>query len=151
MTIRNTKDFWTGLIYIFFGSSAFLIARDYSMGTATKMGPAYFPTILGGLLLVIGVISVIRSFVVPGPPIGVFALKQLVLVTVSVVVFGFIVRGVGLAIALPLLIIVSAYGSARFRWGPTLLIAVGLTIFCVFVFLKGLGIPLPILGPWLGG
>src|SRR6185295_11851788 len=149
--VRNAKDFWIGLIYIFFGSSAILIARDYSMGSATKMGPAYFPTILGCLLLAIGVISVIRSFLVPGPPVGPFALKGLVLVTASVVAFGLVVRGLGLAIALPLLIIVSAYGSTRFRWRPTLLMAAGLTIFSVFVFLKGLGIPLPIIGPWLGG
>jgi putative tricarboxylic transport membrane protein len=115
------------------------------------MGPAYFPTILGGLLLAIGVISVIRSFIVQGPGIGALAIKGLVLVTVSVVVFGFVVRGLGVAIALPLLIIVSAYGSTRFRWRPTLLMAAGLTIFSVFVFLKGLGIPLPIIGPWLGG
>ena len=65
---RNPKDFWTGLIYIFFGSSAILIARDYGMGTAIKMGPAYFPTILGGLLVVIGAISVIRSFIAAGGP-----------------------------------------------------------------------------------
>lgn len=149
--IRNTKDFWTGLIYIFFGASAILIARDYSMGTAVKMGPAYFPTILGGLLLTIGVISVIRSFVIPGPAIGALAIKGLVLVTISVVVFGFVVRGLGVAIALPLLIIVSAYGSTRFRWRPTLVMAAGLTIFCVLVFVKGLGIPLRIIGPWLGG
>jgi hypothetical protein len=44
--IRNPKDFWTGLIYIFFGSSAIVIAREYGMGTAIKMGPAYFPTVL---------------------------------------------------------------------------------------------------------
>jgi hypothetical protein len=147
----NARDFWTGLLYIFFGSSAILIARDYGMGTAIKMGPAYFPTILSGLLILIGVISVIRSFIVTGIPIGAFAFKGLVLVTGSVVAFGFVVRGLGLAIALPLLIIVSAYGSPRFRWRPTLLMAAGLTIFCVFVFLKGLGIPLPIIGPWLGG
>ena len=147
---RNVRDFWTGLLYIFFGSSAILIARDYGMGTAIKMGPAYFPTILGGLLLFIGVISVIRSFIVAGAPIGAFAFKGFALVTISVLVFGFIVRGLGLAIALPLLIIISAYGSTRFRWRPTLVMAAGLTIFCVFVFLKGLGIPLPIIGPWLG-
>jgi len=148
---RNARDFWTGLLYIFFGSSAILIARDYGMGTAIKMGPAYFPTILGGLLLVIGVMSVIRSFIVAGIPIGAFGFKGLALVTISVVAFGFVVRGLGLVIALPLLIIVSAYGSTRFRWRPTLLMAAGLTIFCVLVFLKGLGIPLPIIGPWLGG
>ena len=49
--IRSTKDFWSGLIYICLGSSAMIIAQDYSMGTAVKMGPAYFPTILGGLLV----------------------------------------------------------------------------------------------------
>ena len=149
--MRNPKDFWSGLIYVFFGSSAILIARGYSMGTAIKMGPAYFPTILGGLLLIIGVISVIRSFIAPGTPISAFAFKGLTLVIVSVVAFGLIVRGAGLAVALPLLIVISALASAKFRWRPTLIMAAGLTIFCVFVFLKGLGIPLPILGSWFGG
>ena len=148
---QNPKDFWSGLIYIFFGSSAILIARDYDMGTAIKMGPAYFPTILGGLLLVIGAIAVIRSFIVPGAPISAFAFKGLTLVIVSVVAFGLIVRGAGLAVALPLLVVISALASAKFRWRPTLIMAAGLTVFCVLVFLKGLGIPLPILGLWFGG
>lgn len=149
--IRSTKDFWTGLIYLFFGISAILIARDYSLGTGGKMGPAYFPTILGGLLVVIGAIAVIRSFVVPGAPIGAFAFKGLILVTAAVLVFGFVVRGAGLVVALPLLVIVTAVASSRFRWRPTLIMAAGLTIFCVLVFIKGLGIPLPIVGPWFGG
>jgi hypothetical protein len=148
---RNPKDFWTGLIYICFGSSAILIAREYGMGTAVKMGPAYFPTILGGLLVGIGAISVIRSFVVPGAPIGRVAFKGLILVSVSVLLFGLVVRGAGLAVAIPLLVIISASASSRFRWRPTLIMAAGLTIFCVLVFIKGLGIPLPIVGPWLGG
>jgi putative tricarboxylic transport membrane protein len=149
--IRSSKDFWTGLIYLFFGVSAILIARDYGMGTGGRMGPAYFPTILGGLLVVIGVIAVIRSFVVPGAPIGAFAFKGLILVTAAVLVFGFVVRSAGLVVALPLLVIISALASSRFRWRPTLIMAAGLTIFCVLVFIKGLGIPLPIIGPWLGG
>ena len=149
--IRSSKDFWTGLIYIFVGVSAMIIARDYSMGTGVKMGPAYFPTILGGLLALIGAIAVIRSFIVPGTPITAFAFKGLLLVTVSALVFGFVVRGAGLAVALPLLVIISAYASTSFRWRPTLVVAVVLTVFCAVVFLKGLGIPLPIIGPWLGG
>lgn len=149
--IRGSKDFWTGLIYIVFGVSALFVARDYGMGTGVKMGPAYFPTILGGLLAAIGAIAVIRSFIVPGTPIGAFAFKGLILVTVSALVFGFIVRGAGLVVALPLLVIISAYASARFRWRSALIMAAGLTIFCALVFVKGLGIPLPIIGPWLGG
>lgn len=149
--IRGRKDFWTGLIYVFFGLSALLVARDYGMGTGGKMGPAYFPTILGGLLSAIGVIAVIRSFIVPGTPVGAFAFRGLALVSLSVLMFGLLVRGAGLAVALPLLVIISAGASARFRWRPTLLIAGGLTIFCILVFLRGLGIPLPVIGPWFGG
>ena len=149
--IRSEKEFWAGLIYIFFGASAIIVGRDYPMGTAFRMGPAYFPTILGGLLVLIGVVTVIRSFVVAGAPIGRFAIRGLLFVSVSIFLFGFLVRGLGLAVALPVLVIVSAYASTKFRWGPMLIMAIGVTVFCVVVFLKGLGIPLPVLGPWLGG
>ena len=149
--LRSSRDFWTGLIYIFFGLAAVVVARDYNMGTGSRMGPGYFPTILGYLLLLTGAISLIRSFLVPGAPIGAFAFKGLALVVASVLLFGIIVRGAGLAVALPLLIIISASASPRFRWRSTLLMATGVTIFCVLVFLKGLGIPLPVIGPWLGG
>jgi len=148
--IQSAKDFWSGLIYIFFGLGAIVIARDYGMGTALKMGAAYFPTILGGLLILIGAISVIRSFVIRGAPVGAIALKGLVMVVGATLIFGLTVRGAGLAVAIPILIVISAAASSRFRWKPTLLMAVGLTLFCVLVFLKGLGIPLPVVGPWFG-
>jgi hypothetical protein len=149
--IRSTKDFWTGLIYIFFGSGAIIIALDYDMGKAIKMGPGYFPTVLGSLLILIGIISVARSFLKADTPIESFSFKGLALVVFSVVLFGVLVRGAGVVIALPLLVILSAVASRQFRWIPTVLLAFGLTLFCILVFLKGLGIPLPLLGPWFGG
>ncbi|HEU4345152.1 MAG TPA: tripartite tricarboxylate transporter TctB family protein [Candidatus Binatia bacterium] len=149
--IRSTRDFWTGLIYVFFGLTAVLIARDYGMGTALRMGPGYFPTVLGVLLTLIGVIALVRSFIVPGSPIGGLALKGLLLVVGSTLVFGLILREAGIVIALPVFVIMSAYASIHFRLGPSLALAAGLTLFCVLVFLKGLGVPLPILGSWFGG
>jgi hypothetical protein len=147
---RNAKDFWTGVIYLFVGSGAFILSRDYGMGTAVKMGPAYFPTLLSLLLMVIGIISVIRSFLKSGTPIGVVAWKGLLLIVASTLLFGMIVRGAGLILALPLLVIVSALASTRFSWKTSLLEAAGITVFCILVFLKGLGVPLPILGSWFG-
>jgi hypothetical protein len=147
---HNAKDFWTGLIYLFVGSCALIISRDYDMGTALKMGPAYFPTILSVLLMGIGIISIVRSFLKSGSPIGVVAWKGLFLIVAATLLFGMIVRGAGLVIALPLLVIVSASASARFSWKTTLAEAVGITVFCIVVFLKGLGVPLPILGSWFG-
>ena len=149
--IRNEKDFWIGVIYVAFGSAAIIISRNYGMGTALKMGPSYFPTILGCLLIVIGVISLIRSFIKPGSPFGTFAFKGLLLITASIILFGFIVRGAGLVIALPVLVIISSCASIRFRWKYSIVLAAGLTIFCILVFLKALGVPLPILGSWFGG
>lgn len=149
--IKSSKDFWSGLLYIFFGAGAVIIGRDYSMGTALRMGPAYFPTLLGGLLCLVGLVSLVRSFIVQGTPVGKLAIRQLAVVTASVALFGMIVRGAGLGVALPLLIMTSAMASTRFRWLPSIAMAAGLTVFCVFVFLHGLGIPLPLIGSWLGG
>jgi hypothetical protein len=150
MTSRNPKDLWTGIIYIAFGAAALFIARGYGWGTPRKMGPAFFPGILSVLLIVIGIISLVRSFVRPGTPVGGFTFKGLLLVTGATVLFGLIVRGAGLIIAMPALVIVSAYGSDKFSWRTSAAMAVVLTAFCILIFLKGLGIPLPILGSWFG-
>jgi hypothetical protein len=146
--IRSPKDFCAALIYLAIGLSTILIGRDYKMGTAIQMGPAYFPTFLGGLLSFIGLISLIRSFLVRGEPIPAFAWKPLVLIVAATVVFGLLVKGAGLAVALPLFVVMTAYASVKFRWGPSLVLAAATTVFCVLVFVKGLGVPLPIIGRW---
>lgn len=149
--IRNPKDFWTALIYMALGLAAIFLARDYGMGTALKMGPGYFPSFLGGVLALIGVVSLIRSLVRPGEAIDAFALKPLLLVLGATLLTGFLVRDAGLIVALPLLVMISAYASIKFRWWAALALAIGLTVFCVLIFVKGLGIPLPILGSWFAG
>ena len=74
--IRGPKDFWTGVIYVLFGGLAFWIARDYGFGTASRMGPGYFPTVLGVLLVLIRRdFAMVRSFIVPGEPLGDFAIQ----------------------------------------------------------------------------
>ncbi|MDR3221689.1 MAG: tripartite tricarboxylate transporter TctB family protein [Candidatus Accumulibacter sp.] len=148
--VRNPKELWIGIIYVFIGSVAIYLCQDLDMGRAGKMGAAYFPTILSVLLIVVGVISLVRSFVVTGLPIERFAIRGMALITLSIVLFGVLARGAGLAVALPVLVIVSALASVKFRWSSSLLMSVGITIFCVVVFLKGLGIPLPVLGRWFG-
>jgi hypothetical protein len=149
--IRNPKDLGAGLIYVAVGLSAIYIGRELPMGTALKMGPAYFPTVLGWLLAFIGVISLIRSFIRKGSPIAKFAWKPLLLITGATIVFAFLVRGAGLVIALPLFVVMTSYASVKFRWGPTLALAAVATLFCSLVFVKALGVPLPLIGKWLGG
>ena len=147
--MKNARDFWTGVIYVAVGASAVLLARDYGLGTASRMGPAYFPTVLGGLLVLIGLISLGRAALRAGDPLPPLRLKGLLAVTAATLAFGALARGAGVVVALPVLVLASAAASARFRWVPELLLAAGLTLFSAAVFLKGLGVPLPILGPWL--
>jgi hypothetical protein len=146
--VRNPQDFWAGLLYAVIGLTAVYLAQDYRMGSAIKMGPGYFPTLLGGSLAFIGVASLIRSFVRPGEPIGSVALKGMLLVVGGTLLAGYLIRNAGVVIAVPALVLISAYASIRFRWGTALLLAAGLTLFAALVFVKALGLPLPILGRW---
>ena len=147
--VRSPKDLCAALIYLGIGLGTIFMGREYSMGTAFKMGPAYFPTLLGGLLAFIGVISLVRAFVRDGEPLPDFAWKPLAWIVAATVVFGLIVKGVGLVIALPLFVMMTARASAKYRLVPSLALAAGTTAFCALVFVKGLGVPLPLVGRWL--
>ncbi|KRB64203.1 tripartite tricarboxylate transporter TctB family protein [Noviherbaspirillum sp. Root189] len=148
--IRNPQDFWSGVIFLVLGLAAVLIGREYAMGSAGRMGPAYFPSFLGGLLAVIGAISVGRSMFRSGEPIERIAIKNLLIILVAVVLFGLLIRGAGLVIAVIVLVMLSGFASQKFRVLPFLTVAVGLAAFSALVFVVGLGLPMPILGSWFG-
>jgi hypothetical protein len=149
--IRHPKDFWTGIIFLFVGLAAVIIGRDYAMGTAGRMGPAYFPTILGALLALIGVAAVVRSFFSVGEPVGKLAVKETILILSAVVLFGFLIRGGGLVIAVFAVVLISGYASAKFQWRSAIPLAAGLALSAVLIFIKLLGLPIAIFGPWFGG
>jgi hypothetical protein len=152
MPIRNPRDFWAGAIYLALGLAVLWIGHGYPIGSSARMGPGYFPAALGALLTLFGMASVARSFVRAGEPIAPFAWRPLLLVLGSVVVFGLLVNGVGALIALPVLVVIAALASRYSRLDATSVAAlVGIVAFCVLVFMKGLGLPMPLLGNWLGG
>ncbi|MES2759288.1 MAG: tripartite tricarboxylate transporter TctB family protein [Pseudomonadota bacterium] len=148
--IRHPKDFWTGIIFLFFGAGAVLIGQDYAMGSAGRMGPAYFPTVLGSLLAIIGLIGIVRSLLLVGEPIGRFYMKELVLILIGILLFGFLMRGAGLVPAIIVLIFLAAFAGPKFNIKETAMLAAGLAIFAVVVFVKLLGLPMAAFGPWFG-
>ena len=151
MRLRNARDLLAGCLFLILGLAFLFFAQDYQLGSARRMGPAYFPVALSLILVVIGVATAARGFLVPGPPIRDVAGKALAVVTVAVVLFGLLVRGVGLGLAVAVLVIVSAAASRGFRLLPALLLGLALAVFCILVFVTGLGLPFPALGPWLRG
>ena len=152
MHIRNPRDFWAGAIYLALAIAAIWIGRDYQQGTSARMGPGYFPTALGALLGMFGLVSIGRSFVRPGEPIGAIAWRPLALILGAIVLFGFLLPRAGVIVALTALIVVGALASRNTRLNATSVAAlVGTVAFCVLVFVKGLGVPMPLVGTWFGG
>jgi putative tricarboxylic transport membrane protein len=148
--IKNPKDFWTGIMYVGMGGAALMLSQNYTMGSTLRMGPGYFPTVLGSLLALVGLASIVRSVIKPGEQIAAFAWRGLALALGSVVLFGILVRGAGLAPAVVLMVLMSAFAHEKFKLVPSIVLAIGMALFSVLVFIKGLGVPLRILGTWFG-
>ena len=152
MKIRAEKDFFAGLLYVVLAAAFLWFGREYKMGMASRMGPGYFPITLAWVLGAFGVISIVRSFFTDGSPVGALAWKQLFLVTAGCLAFGVLVIPGGLVLALPALVVLSALASAESVYDiKALLVLVGLCLFCILVFVKGLGVPMPIFGSWFDG
>lgn len=146
---RNPKDLWTGILFIAVGVAAIFFVREHSMGKAMSMGPAYFPTILGVLQILIGVALLVRSFFRSGLPIGRLALGKMALVLGAIMLFGLLLRGMGLIVAIIIIVILSAYASEKFRWLSALGLAVGIATGSAIIFAVLLGIPIPLIGNWI--
>jgi len=150
--IGTRKDFWTGVIYIVIGISAFVIARNYALGSAARMGPGYFPTVVASLLAMVGGVIVVRSFFRGGEFVDRLAWKPMLLVLGSIIAFGMLINRAGLLLAAFFLVLGCAGASARFRlaWLPFVGM-LALVAFCALLFVIGMGIPMPLIGPWAGG
>jgi putative tricarboxylic transport membrane protein len=149
--IRHPKDFWAGVLFIAFGGAACVIALDYAMGTAARMGPGYFPRVLGLLLCALGALLVLRSFKLQGAPLTFPTFKPLAIVLASVLLFGLVVTKVGLVIATLLLVLVASTASHEYRWRESIVAAIALAVFVVVAFRYGLGLQLPTWPPALTG
>lgn len=144
MLIRNPKDFWSGALFIAIGVAAIIIGSRYNLGTAARMGPGYFPRILGILLIVLGGILALRAMRKAGGPFPRFHWRPLLIVLGSVVMFGAIVRPLGVALTTVILIVVASAASREFRPREALIAGVLLAAMAVGVFVVGLQLQLPI-------
>jgi hypothetical protein len=190
--IKGPKDFWAGLMFIGFGGFFMVWAlAHYQMGSAVRMGPAYFPAVLGGLLVLLGVFVFIEGLAMEGPPLalpfnivdlviavlvyvalgwifksagisGDYAIlagslvlvvlsvmfragtKPLVLISAAVVVYGYLMKPLGLILATILLVFLSAFAGHEFKWKEVTILYIVLIVFSILVFVKGLTLPFPV-------
>jgi hypothetical protein len=116
----------------------------YQMGTAVRMGPGYFPVMLGGLLVVLGLATLLTALAMDGPPVPQFQFRPLLLISLGCVAYGYLMKPLGLILATVALVFISALGGHEFKWKEVLILSVILVLFSVLVFVKGLTLPFPI-------
>jgi putative tricarboxylic transport membrane protein len=144
MRIRAPKDFWSGVMFCGFAAVGILAARGYSLGTAGKMGPGYFPLMLGGVLAVLGGILIARSVVLDGEPLPRIHVVPLSVIALAVCLFGLLIEPLGLVVALAVLTVLSAWAGPQFRLTETVALTAVLIAFSIGVFAYALGLPLAI-------
>lgn len=142
----NNRDFLAGLLFIVLGGLAVALARDYPIGSTMRMGPGYFPTVLGGILLLFGAYVLLRGVRSGERVKGEWGYRPLALIALSIVLFGFLLDRVGMVPAIVVTLFVAAAAGREFRVKEVLLLAVAMTAFSVAVFSYGLKLPYPLLG-----
>ena len=145
MRTRNPKDTYAGLLFVLFGAAARVFSAGHKIGTAAKMGPGYFPFVLGALLCALGIFIGLRSLfwtkeVKKGPSLH---WKPLVMVLFSVVLFGLFLRPLGLLLSTLFMIMVSSAASHEFRIKEALLNACALAFIVLmgFVYFREFQVP----------
>lgn len=153
MKIKSQRDFWSGLMFLVVGALfAWGAMANYSFGSSARPGPGYFPFGLGLLLAVLGAFILFESLTIEtedGEPIGDIAWKPLIVILASVALFGFLLPRLGMFITLPLLVLMSSWASEEFSLKGAIISAVFLDVFSWLIFIKGLGLTIPLLPTFL--
>lgn len=159
MAIASQKDFYSGLMFMATGAAFAIGAREYEIGEAARMGPGYFPFMLGILLAILGLIITIKSFRAgppDGDPVGRFAWRPLVFILGANLAFGALMVGVpelgipqfGLIVGIYGLVIISSLARAEFRFKKdikeVLILATVLAVGCYVAFVYMLNLQFPV-------
>jgi hypothetical protein len=140
---RN-RDAWTGLMFLATGAAAMLVSREYPAGTALRMGPGYFPRVLAGILILFGLHVMVRGLRRRERIDGTWSPRALIVLPLSMVLFGVLMEHAGFVPAIAVLVLGSAAAGRQFRLVEVIGLTVLLTAVSVAVFVWGLGLPYPL-------
>ena len=146
----SRNDLASGAIFVALGGYFALEAMKYDFGTPFRMGPGFMPIMLGGILVALGVAVAATGFGKPdteAPPS--WPWRGIVLVLGTIVFFAATIRGLGFIPVVLISGLATALSSSRNSLLSALVISVGLCVLCMLIFVVGLGLLVPWIGPWL--
>lgn len=162
MKIKSQKDFFSGLMFLAVGLAFSWGASTYNVGTGARMGPGYFPLLLGILMSILGAAITFTALVVEtegGEPVGRWAWKPLALVLGANVIFGILLAGLpslrlpgmGLVPAIYGVVIVASFAADKFYPKQVLILATALALLSYLAFIKLLNLQMPLWPAFITG
>ena len=162
MGIKSQKDFFSGVMFMAVGIAFAWGATQYKIGTGARMGPGYFPLLLGVLLAVLGAIITFKAMVVEtvdGDKIGSWAWKPLFFIIAANVVFGVLLGGLpsikfpafGLIVAIYALTFIAAHAGDEFKFKEVAVLATILAVMSYLAFIVLLKLQFPVWPAFITG
>lgn len=149
--IRKPKDFYSGLLFLAFGLAALFLSKSYLIGTASRMGPGYFPRALGIVLICLGAILCLMGLCSSQEAKISWHWRPLLTILFSICVFSWLAEPLGVIIASILLVCISSTASKEFKWKEALVSGIILGVMSTAIFVYGLGIPLTVWPTFING
>jgi len=130
---------------------AFVVGSlSYELGAPLRMGPGYFPLLVGAILAALGLAIVVKGLIAGELlPFGAIPWRAVIAITLALLFFGFTVRGLGFVPTSAVTALLTAMASSRVRLLTAVAVAAGLTVASTLIFVVGLQLRLPLWGPWL--
>ncbi len=145
--IKSSRDFATGVLFVAIGVAAWWIGRDYSMGVAQRPGTGVLPRILSYCLMASGLALWVKSIATNGPPMGGWAWRPLVMVTIATIAFALLIEPMGLVVTMIVSLTLAALGTHETKWREFALFMLIMLAIGLGVFIYGLGMPIKVF-PW---
>ena len=148
---RLNIDVLAGLLFVALGAGFLAMATQLPPGPPRRLGPGSFPTLIATLMIVAGAGVVIAGLFRQGAPGLALDWRKLLIVTAALGAFGALLRGAGLIAAAIVLVLIASRAHPALGIKRALALGVGLGLFSAALFIGLLRLPVPALGPWLGG
>jgi len=139
------KDFWAGLMFLAIGAGAIIGARNYPFGTTLRMGPGYFPTMIGWILVAFGLYVMVRGLRSDEKIRSNWSIRALIVLPISMITFGILMEAAGFIPAMAALIFIAVASGREFKFMEVLLLTIFLGTLSIAMFIWGLGLPYPLI------
>lgn len=147
---RSLPDVLAGGLFVLIGGLFVVGSLGYQLGTPLRMGPGYFPLLVGAIVAALGLAVLVKGLIVGEVlSFGAVPWRAVVVIVLAVVFFGYAVRRLGFVPTSAVTALLTTLASRRVRPLAAVAVAAGLTVAATLIFIVGLQLRLPLWGPWL--